>query len=246
MRKLLLLIPLAGILLAALYHFLSRTDAGRELLAQAVEAHGGEAGYQRTRIGTVKGVGLQSLAHDVPFTWEETFHLPDRLKRVLRMPTHQTALTQLAANGKYRVFDGPQEVSSTPLEEVNDLVESTPDILGRLVMAMRRKTEITLIDEIEVQGRPAAGIEVDQGAAGKVQLYFDRQSHRVVKMTRHQKLPEAGTVWVELFPWEYQVVDGVAIPYKMRIYREGQLSFDMTVKEVKFVERLDDSVFAGP
>jgi hypothetical protein len=247
MRKLLLLIPLAGILLVVIYQLLAGGDAGRELLAKAVEAHGGEARYEKSRTGVAKGIGKESRAHDLPFSWEENFQLPGRLKSSIRKDFGgPTTLTHLYADGKHRIFQDKKEVNVTSLEEEGENIESMPDILGRLVLAMRRKTTITPVEDIMVRSRPAAGIEIDAGDQRKLRLYFDKQTHFLVKMTKEKKDPHAGSVEVELFCTDYKDVDGIAVPGKIAIYQDGKMQVEMTVIDVKFLKSLDDSVFAGP
>lgn len=245
MRKLLYLLPLAGLLGALAYNYFAGGDTGRALLARAIEAHGGEARFDRTRTGFTRGKGKEVVPHDVPFTWEESFQLPHRLKSVIRKPWLGSQ-THLYADGKHWVFREKQEMGVTNLEEAGENIESMPDILGRLVTAWRLKGEIKPLEDTVVRGRRAAGIELNTPGHPRLQLYFDKQTYRLVKMTKEKALPDKGTVVVELYCGDYKDVDGVAVPGTISVYQDGQPYIELTVNEVKFVDKLDDSHFARP
>jgi len=245
MRKLLYLIPLALLLGLLGYNYFAGGDSGRALLARAIEAHGGESRFDRTRTGFTKGKGNELVPHDMPFTWEETFQLPHRLKSVIRKQWLGSQ-THIYADGKHRVFREKEEMSVIDLEEAGENIESMPDILGRLVTAWRLKGQVTPLADTVVRGRQAAGIEIDTPGHPRLQLYFDKQTYRLVKMTKEKALPDKGTVLVELYCSAYKDVDGVAVPGSISVYQDGRPFIELTIHEVKFVEKIDDSHFARP
>ena len=248
MRKLVYCIPLVLVAGLLIYNYGFAPDDGRALLGRAIAAHGGEDSLARTRRGRINGVGSRSTtAHDINFVWEETFHLPDRAKRTIREPWlgEMQATTYLYNDGKCRIYDG-KELKRTQDVRPGDL-QGVTDVLGQLVKMRQAKAALTPLPEIQVRGRPAVGFETDSAEWGKVRLWFLRDRGLLARMMKKMDGAEGEeSVDVEMLLDDYKEYDGVPMPTRIILMRDGRVSTEMTVKDVKFLDKLDDGVFSPP
>jgi hypothetical protein len=99
-----------------------------------------------------------------------------------------------------------------------------------------------------VDDRPAVGVKVSAEKHGDVKLFFDKQTGRLVKSHSRVKSPEQGYVEVdqEVVRRDYQDIEGVKVPMKSVIHRDGKLFVEAESHDLKAVGRLDDSVFDKP
>ena len=102
--------------------------------------------------------------------------------------------------------------------------------------------------EIDVEGKPAVGVNVTHKDHRDVTLYFDKQSRLPVKLETTVKAEELGGKEVkeeDLFR-DYKDVDGMKVPMKMVVLRDGKKYVESETVSVEPLESLDDSVFAKP
>jgi len=248
MRKLLYCIPLVVVAGVLIYNYGFAPDDGRALLARAITAHGGEENLARTRRGRIHGTGTRTTsAHDIQFVWEETFHLPDRAKRTIREPWlgELQTTTYLYGDGKCRIYDG-KELKRTQEVGPGDL-QGVTDVLGQLVKMRQARAKLTPLPEAQVRGRPTVGFATRSDEWGQVKLWFLHDRALLVRMMKQMDGPEGELpVDVEMLLDGYKEFAGIPMPTRIILQRDGRVSTDMTVKEVKFLDRIDDAAFAPP
>jgi len=124
--------------------------------------------------------------------------------------------------------------------------------LSRLLALREKDLNLSLLAEAKVENRPVDGIKVVAKGHQDVSLYFDRETGLLVKLERRRKIPAIRKEAIEKESMEerilsdYRPVDGVQSPRKTVIYLDGKRLMDAEVVDVKFLEKLDDSVFARP
>ncbi len=148
-------------------------------MEKAIEAHGGEARIARTKIGRLKATVEGSFAGAGAFkaTWEETFDLPRRYRRVMEgseagQPFHR----EFAANeteGWMRL--GQKAPQVFPVSETLPLEQHWHAVLMRLVLLKNKDTRLTALPEAQRDGRSLAGIRA-ASPRGEAELYFDKST----------------------------------------------------------------------
>jgi hypothetical protein len=241
-RRLAYLIPiLLGVGLLFGGWFLA-PDHGRDLLAKAIAAHGGDAGAARARIAQLKGVGTQRGAHGIrfPFTWEETFALPDRHIFALRKDSGST-MAVFTRNGRRwgRIDDQDQPLDNSRTH----VAESMFIVLGLLTdLHNDRKVPMKRLEDSTILGRPVLGIEAESKGLGLIRLWFDKNSFLVVKEYKRSVDPDAGESGIELTFSDYRPYEGIAVPRKVT-YEDERTDIEYTLREVRFMDAFDDRLF---
>jgi hypothetical protein len=104
------------------------------------------------------------------------------------------------------------------------------------------------LGESKVGKKAVVGIKVASKDHRDINLFFDKESGRLLKTERTVKDLDGGgqDVIQETINEEFKEVDGQPMPMKLTINRAGKLYVDAEITDIKFHEKLDDSVFGKP
>jgi len=229
------------------YTYLRSTPSGRSMLADAIEAHGGEANILRTRTGRLVGKGFDLGPRDarIPFAVEEVFQAPDQFKRVVRQGEgrDEVMLTFVAPAGKCWIrVGGKTEVYECDAADLENVFAFLP----QLVEIHKSDVPLTPLGEERVRSRPALGYQADSKDWGKVSLYFDKESKRCVKLRKRLGDDDAPATVQEMVYGAYKDIDGVWLPMTITMLRDGKTIKELRVDSVQLVDRFDAGVFTGP
>jgi acetyl esterase/lipase len=228
---------------------LAAAEDVRTILEKAIKAHGGEAKLAKLRILSSKAKGTVNFGSDVPFTQEIAWLGPDRLKNsVTRKNTKPTTIAEtIVGDDGWSVHDG----KTAPLGAVKrDDLRSQAYIRRLLLLTpliQDKIYELSFLDEIRIDDRPAVGVLVSCTGERDVKLYFDADKGRLAKIERCVS-NDAGTkesVQEEIFS-DYQEIEGVPTARKQVWLRDGKKALEMTFTDVRYPDHLDTDVFADP
>jgi hypothetical protein len=104
------------------------------------------------------------------------------------------------------------------------------------------------LGESKVDSRAAMGVLVSRDGHRDVKLFFDAKSGHLAKSEFNVKSPEQGfkEVRQEIFYEQYEEVNGVRLPRKVTLKRDGEKFVEATISNLKTAEKLDDSMFDKP
>jgi hypothetical protein len=220
------------------------------LLDRAIKAAGGEANLKKFQGVICKGKGM---LHEGGFklSGEWYFQAPDRVRSVYDLNDGQGQKLKILSvtngdKGWTRTDDGPAEaLEGDALKEEQE--EAYENWLTMLTPLKDKAFQLTSLGEVRVNDRPALGIKVEHKGHGAVQLYFDKETALLRKLSRKAKdLQNGKEVDQETLFDNYKDVQGVKQPAKIEIKRDGQAYFDVDMTEIKLQEKLDDALFAKP
>src|SRR5207249_2082431 len=104
-----------------------------------------------------------------------------------------------------------------------------------------------LLGEVQVNGKPALGIKVEQKGKKDLDFYFDKSTGLLAKTQRRARDFQGGQeVTEERIVTEYQTLKGRKIAKKVEVKRDGKDFLKVEVIESELPERIDDSEFAKP
>src|SRR5262249_51469496 len=117
--------------------------------------------------------------------------------------------------------------------------------IGQLVVLQGKKYELNLIGDDKVEGKKVVGIRVSAKNQKDVNLFFDKETGLLAKIEYRTVDPTNGNeVGEERIVTEYMKdKNGVPVPKKVLVKRDGKLLMDAEVVEFEQLEKLDDSVF---
>jgi zinc protease len=152
-----------------------------------------------------------------------------------------------------QVFNGgnawardPAGVHDAPLGMREDFAASVRrDMIPLLVAAAEGKLTVRLLPEEGTGGQVLKVLEISGAGLPPVKLYVDSQS-LVVRQSFQTPAPDGKRIQAEEIFSDYRAVDGVQVPFRADVRRNGTLILSRTLTNVTFNSPLDDTLFVRP
>jgi zinc protease len=151
-----------------------------------------------------------------------------------------------AYNGGSAWVKDPAGVSAAPPAMRSDFAATVRrDTFPLLIAASEGKLAVRPLPE-EVKGTVALKvIEISGEGLTPVRLYID-QSNRIVRQTYTTPGPDGHPSQAEEVFSDYRKVNGIEVPFKASVLRDGRLILDRTLKSVTFNVPVDAALFQQP
>jgi hypothetical protein len=216
----------------------------RGVIRQGIRAIGGREALQKTKIHTFQENGtFYGMGEGVPYTGEYAVEWPDKFKMEIA-----DAFTIVVAGDQAWVSAGGsvQELTGDQLAEQKQQRHS--GYVTSLHFLGQPDYQVKQLADADVDGQAAAVVVVSREGQRDVTLAFDKQSKLLVKAEYKLKSPqhEDREVTEEIWFKDYRDVDGVKVPTKHVIHRDGQKFVEGEISDYTFPQKLDPGVFARP
>ncbi len=224
-------------------------DEAKAILDKAIKAHlpkgkaDKKAGYQGKNKGTLHISGLK-----LEFTQQIWLH-SGKFKEVLDMTVMNKAVKVTTVyNGKdgwIKANDMNIDVSKEILAEFKEVGYMSG--IGQLTGLRDKGLKLSLLGEVQVNGKPAVGIKVSKEGKKDIDLYFDKATGLMAKIERRAKDFMTGQeATEERIITEYQQVGDRKLAKKVTVNRDGKKLLDAEVVEIQLLDSIDDGEFAQP
>jgi hypothetical protein len=226
-------------------------DEPKDVVAKAVKAHGGEeylkkhAAHSSVEKGKIDlpGVG------EVDFTSETAFMLPNKFRQTMSFSVmNQNVSITIKVLGD-TVF-GETAVGGMNIDiskDVKDNIKDVPHLLevGQLYPLLGKDYALATFGEEKVNGKPAVGITVSKKGQNDITLFFDKETHLMVRMDSRSKSPMGGAEVNEtrIFEEYGKTKDGVPYAKKLLVKHDGKDFMKAEVSDVQYLEKLPDADF---
>jgi hypothetical protein len=211
-------------------------DAGK-IVDQYIKAQGGSQALSKVQTLAIEGTFADS-ADGKAGTYTLDTKLPNRYYSELvvgdrslieayngKSAWHQTA------TGEIGTLVG---VEGTQLEAAGQYYNS------RLVNAKKNKLGIAFVGRAQVRGKDALQIEVTTPAGLKRQVFFDPQTHLILKESA-----AIGGIDEEALYDDYRAVNGLKVPFKIELHR-GSQTYEISVTRAVVNGTVGERVFDFP
>src|SRR5713101_3392954 len=210
-------------------------EAGK-IVDQYVKAAGGGKALARIQTLTIEGTFTGGDGKSGTYTLDTK--LPNRYysellvgeKNLIEAYNGKSAWHQSAA-GELGTLVGPEGMQ---LEAAAQYYNS------RLLNLKKSKITLALVGHAQVRGRDAVQLEVTTATGVKRQVFFDSQTHLIVK-----EAATVGGVEEEILYDDYRAVDGVKLPHKIELHR-GSDKYDISVTRAAINGTVGERVFDFP
>jgi hypothetical protein len=220
-------------------------DTAQIILDKAIAAHGGPIRLAEFKGGRKKVKGTIFKQGGIPFTQETVYQLPGQVKSTETFAVNGRAVvvsTGLDGEKAWMTVNGNfQDLDARTLAELKE---------GAYLMNV---TRLTALKDPSYQlsflfsDRSVTLIKVVCAGHRDLGLYFDRETDLLVAVKRQTVDPKTGKeVFEERLFSDYQNINGIMVPKKAVIYRDGEKYLGAEMTEVQFLDKLDPSEFAKP
>src|SRR6267143_1364316 len=207
-----------------------------KIVDQYVKAAGGGKALSRIQTLTLEGTFTSDDGKSGTYTLDTK--LPNRYysellvgeKNVIEAYNGKSAWHQSAA-GELGTLVGPEGMQ---LEAAAQYYNS------RLLNLKKNKITLSLVGHAQVRGKDALQLEVTTATGVKRQVFFDPQTHLIVK-----EAATVGGVEEEILYDDYRTVDGVKLPNKIELHR-GDDKYDISVTRAAINGAVGERVFDFP
>ena len=119
------------------------------------------------------------------------------------------------------------------------------DMFPLLIAAAEGTLTTKLLPEEGRDGKVLRVAEVSGEGVSPVRLYID-PSFQVVRQTFSTAGPDGRAVQAEEVFSDYRAVDGIKVPFRAEVLRDGRPILERTLTEVQFNTELDAALFTRP
>jgi hypothetical protein len=188
------------------------------------------------------------LGQETPFRDELVVALPSKWRWNLDGNVGGRQMQMLLIlNGDNAWQGGAAGVAPLGKERVSEIQDESQVLwFATLVPLLQEKDlQLGLVKKEAVDGRPAYGIRVSRANKSEMRLYFDSQTHLLVKIARRAR--EAGIeIEKEYLYSDHQPVQGVMVPKRYSEWTSGRKFVDVNSIDYKFHSSIDEKYFTKP
>ncbi len=225
-------------------------NPARAIVDKAVKAQGGEAKAAKRRVMRVRITGVAHLPDvgDVAFTLENHWQLPKQYKSEMRFDYNGTPVVRtIVINGEQGWMSVNGVVTPTPDKELAEAKEQMyAEMLDKLINVKDKAYELSLLEDIKIDNRPASGVRVVSKGRRDVKLYFDQKTGFLVKMEHEVRDLDGKLVPQEAVFRDHRDFAGVKLARRLSVTTNGRRTLEGEISQVWFFDKLEDKVFAKP
>jgi hypothetical protein len=252
MRKLLFGTPMVVIVLFSISPSARADDEARALIEKAVKAQGlagvtqMPAGYSAKMKGTMELMGMT-----LPFSDDLIVHFPSQLKQDIQLEImgQQIHVVQVMNGDKGWVTaaGNTMDLDQDQLKELKEQNFETEVTMLFPLLTKEKKYQFSLLGEDKVDGKPVVGVKVSKDGRRDVDLFFDKESHMLVKSASRALSPETmQEVPSATFYHDYKETNGYKEAKKIVVQMDGKKFLEVEILESKILDKVDENQFAKP
>jgi hypothetical protein len=246
MRKPFAVLTVASLLLV--WVGIARSDDesdARAIVTKAIKATGGEAAIAKHKSATFKEKGLYfGMGGDgLPYTASYAVELPSKFRMDVE------GLFLMIVNGdKGWTKMGDQTKEMTKEELAAQQMTLKAEWMGGLLPLQDKAFTLATLPEIKIDDKAAVGVKATRKDYPDLKLYFDKNTNLLVRLEFRTKDAQENfkDVTMEANYSNFKEFDGMKIPTKMVIKKDGKRFVEADVLEYKAVEKIDPKMFDRP
>jgi hypothetical protein len=216
----------------------------RDIVAKGMKAAGGEANVSMYKAIALKEEGTYyGMGQGLPYKGTYAIQYPNQFRMEI-----ENVFT-IVVNGDKGWLKAEGDVKELTREQLAEQKEQMyAGWVAQLWPLKDKAFTLKGLGQVKVGKGPAETVLVSSKGHRDVFLYFDTKSGLLVKTQTQVKAQEQGgkEMKQETFYSGFQEVQGVKVPTKALIKRDGQVFVDATASDIRLMKRLDSKIFAQP
>jgi outer membrane lipoprotein-sorting protein len=222
----------------------------KAILDEGIKAQGGESAMSKFVAIYAKSKGTSYEAEKkTPLSYEWFCQGFDKMRTVSFDENNKVVGVEVLNGKEGWVKDGDQateQLSSEDLESRHEFIYMSWATM--LVPLKAQGFRLSPLDETSVAGRKAVGILVSHDKHNPLKLYFDKETHLLVKsQCKDKNLIVGKEVDEECVYSDYRNVEETKQSFRVEEFWDGVKATDLLVSEMKLYEKpLDDKLFSKP
>ena len=218
--------------------------AATALLNRIIEAKGGIAALRKvSSVIAEADTAFQLEQGTLPSTTRTYVAYPDKFRVDAKIKG--VDVVQVYDSGSAWVQD-PAGIHEAPVPMREDFRNSVRrDTIPMLIAASEGKNAVKILPEEGRDGRVLRVLEISGAQLPPVRLYIDPQG-LIARQAFAAPGPDGKPVQVEEVFSDYRKVDGIMVPYKAELVRQGRTILTRTIRTVTLNAPVDAALFVRP
>lgn len=225
----------------------------QDIVENAIRAQGGEEAVSklqtmRIRISGFVFINQQSRVETVSMTDEEVWQMPGQFKSVCAMILNGGTYKQIEVVNKnvgWMSLNG--RVNQLSGENLTEALERRyAESLDRLLDLRNKAFELSLVDPIKIDNKPAIGIKIASKGHRDVTLFFDQATWLLVKRVQQVRNDNGRLVSQEILFTNHKDFQGVKHWTRSIAICDGMKFIEGDVTEIRFLKEIDEKEFSKP
>jgi hypothetical protein len=223
----------------------AKTQASaQDLIRRVVDAKGGLARLKSVKTVTAEATTTFRMDQGPLESATKTYiAYPDKFRVDANVAGAEVIQVYNSGDAWQRDPNGVREAPPAMREEFTASVRR--DMFPLLIAAAEGTLAAKLLPEEGRDGRVLKVVEISGEGVSPVRLYID-PSNQIVRQTFATAGPDGRAVQAEELFSDYRDVEGIQVPFKAEVLRNGRTILDRTLTAVKFNVELDPALFARP
>ncbi len=221
-----------------------RADESKDVIDKAIKAAGGEEKLAKFKCYTWSAKGTYyGQGNEFAYTATYAVQWPDKFRADIK----DVFILVLNGDKAWRKMgEEATEMNADELAEQKEVHHA--GYVTTLLPIKSGGYTLAPLGEVKIGERPAVGVKASSKGHRDVNLYFDKETNLLVKAEYTVKSREEGgkEVTQEALYGNYQDVQGLKIPMKVTVNRDGKKYVEAEYSEFKPVDKPDDNMFAKP
>ena len=215
----------------------------KEIIAMAVDAHGGLEKLQAVKNIVVEGRTAANSPMGPMNLDVKTYQVyPNKLRQDIKMPQGEMSVAFDGTSGFALTPMGPQPLPPEMTASLKDGIFREP---VWLLVNLVQDDSIQYAGTEEVMGKPTAILLVKQPSGEMLRVFISEETHYIVKM-EFRETEQGVALNKESLMDDYRDVDGVKIPYHLVQNVEGEQFTETHISSVTLNAEVDESLFQEP
>jgi len=239
----------AIVVLALAWAHTSAAQTADEVIEKSIAAMGGRAAHEiiKTRLTTGE-LSIGTPAGDIAGTVEMYAAVPNKQRTVIKADLSAFGAGQLLIDQRFDgttgyamdSMQGNREITGSQLDNMK--AQSFPHpFLNYKASGM----SVKLGAKEKIGDREAYLLTFEPTSGFPIKTYIDAETYMPIRTLIKADVPQMGQVEQMVEPTDWRVVDGVKVPFKMRLTNAMQ-AISMTFTKVEHNVAIDDKMFVKP
>jgi zinc protease len=223
----------------------AKTQASaQDVIRRVVEAKGGLTRLKGVKTVTAEATTTFRMDQGALESATKTYiAYPDKFRVDANVAGAEVIQVYNSGDAWQRDPNGVREAPAPMREEFTASVRR--DMFPLLIAAAEGTLTAKLLPEEGRDGRVLKVVEISGEGVAPVRLYVD-PSYQIVRQAFTTSGPDGRPMQAEEVFSDYRAVEGIQVPFKAEVLRNGRTILDRTLTDVKFNTALDPALFARP
>jgi hypothetical protein len=228
---------------------LASAQTADEIIEKSLAAQGGRAAHDKIKTRVMTGeLSLGTPAGDIAGTVEMWGAVPNKQRTVIKADLSQFGAGQLLVDQRFDgtigyamdSMQGNREITGNQLDNMK--AQSFP---SPLMNYKAMGTSVKVGAKEQVGGRDMHVLTFEPAVGSPLKAYIDAETFLPVRSVITTEIPQMGKIEQMIDPSDFRDVDGIKVPFKLRLTNAMQ-TISMTFTKIEHNVTLDEKMFVKP